>query len=107
MCNLKKEASKDIRGSRTNTTSGVDKIWLLKQCRRSCLDYLRAFGFYQQIYLDGSNVKTVSSSDQIEVVMDAFMSVVQDTSLVQGNRIRLKEVTESTLDTKLHGSKTD
>lgn len=39
--------------------------------------------------------------------MDAFMSVVQDTSLVQGNRIHLKEVTESTLDTKLHGSKTD
>jgi len=82
MCILKKEASKDIRRSRTNTTSGVDKIWLLKQCKRSCHDYLRAFGFYQQTYSDGSNVKTVGSSDWIEVVMDAFMSVVQDTSSV-------------------------
>jgi hypothetical protein len=37
MCNLKKEASKDIRGSRTNTTSGVDKIWLLKQAEEAAL----------------------------------------------------------------------
>jgi len=35
-------------------------------------------------------VKKVGSSDWIEVVMDAFMPVVQDTSLVQGNKIQFE-----------------
>lgn len=91
VCILGKEATKDAKRNMTNIKMGVNNLWLLKQCKRSCHSYLRASGFYLKVYSHYRDVKVVGSDAWIELVLDEFMTVVETVCSVIGNRVVVLE----------------
>lgn len=94
---VEKERCKDVKRNMSNVTVGVNKSWLLKQCKRSCHVYLRSLGFYIKVYSNctsSDEVKIVGSDEWMAMVMDEFMAVVKTACNVIGERVVLLQQTE-------------
>ncbi len=93
---LKKEKSKDARRNRINTTTGVNELWLLKQCKNQFHRYLRLSGKYIDFYSLCREVTLVGSESWVNLVSKEFILISEECCNYMDGRMFLREDEEKT-----------